>query len=48
MEFGQVLDTLKLASEPNGAPDRTSKHARTPSKHHSQTGTHAADVSVTE
>lgn len=35
-----------------GAPDRatqhTDKHAHTPSKHHSQTGTHASDVSVTE
>lgn len=35
-----------------GAPDRaarhTDKHTHTPSKHHLQTGTHAADVSVTE
>lgn len=35
-----------------GAPDRTAqhtdKHAHTPSKQHLQTGTHAADVSVTE
>lgn len=35
-----------------GAPDRTAqhtnKHAHAPSKHHLQTGTHAADVSVTE